>query len=164
MSVPQVVEPGSAADRGEPTTPSSTAGRSVARGVPDAQPVGVPDRGVGADEQQVPVADRLQVAGEQSGEKRGKLDDPSASALGRAEVPAGVHVLVDRTDPWVDLVPSSGRVGARIGARLRVGQVQERVAHPAHLAPAHPGEQRDDHHQSALPRQASTQLQDGLEA
>ena len=112
------------------------------------------------DEQQLPPIHRLDVPAQQSGEERGQIDDAPVAALGRGEVAVCVHILVHRPDPGVDLVP---RRTALAGRKFGLWQVQERAAHRAHLAPTHPGERPDHHHQRELPLQTLAHVQQCLE-
>ena len=107
-----------------------------------------------ADEQQLacgPVAVRT-VCGEPGGKRRRKVDHAPGPGLGRAEKPVPVLVLVHRARGRIDPVPrAAGSVLAR--------NVQVAAPHSAHLAPPHSGEQRHQHHQRLLRRQAAADLE-----
>ena len=108
----------------------------------------MPDRLPGAvGKQQRPTAHRLDPLGQQVREEHRKIDHALATVLRRPEEPARMHILVHRPELCVDLVDAPADTDP---CRL---QAKSPGAHRAHLAPPHPGERRDDHHERLLRRQ-----------
>ncbi len=58
-------------------------------------------------EQQLPIPGSRNMRGEQAGEERRQVDRAALPAHGRAEVPAGVRVLVHHSNHRVDRVPGA---------------------------------------------------------
>jgi hypothetical protein len=136
-----------------PVLPEARIG-AVALLAPAAQEVAMPKRSsVLVGEQRLPIPGSRNMRGEQAGEERRQVDRAAVPALGRAEVPAGVHVVVYHSKHRVDRVPGATGTALPICRATRWHrQMQEGAPHPAHLAPAHPGERRNEDHQRLLRR------------